>query len=367
MGRQFFKLLSFLFVLTSFVSCKNNDTFVIKGKIRCLPMPRAYLTCISPLTGVKDTLAQSEIYGGEFVFRGRVESPSMCQIEIGNREIDLMVENTKIEVSGSLMIPDQIQVTGCSSNDDWNRILRFERRYEAQRRKSWLKIVNTDVYDEIEKLESEYYQVFDSLYFMLRSEVANNPTSFGCTYYVYYAYVNQLFGLNKIVQCLNMLDEESVGESEYYKYLKDEMALYSGLEVNKTAPQFSIVSTDGDTLTLDHYYNKNLFLFFTASWCDSCETFARELDDVHRRFKSPGFEVLAISLDKTQEGLDDLVERSCGWQIACDFQYWESQITKRYGVQKIPYGVLIDSKQRICAVNPSIQALSYKLRILQNE
>mgnify|MGYP003300152206 CR=1 FL=1 len=171
----------------------------------------------------------------------------------------------------------------------------------------------------------------------------------------------------KIVQCLNMLDEESVGESEYYKYLKDEMALYSGLETNKAAPQFSVVTTDGDTLSLDHYYNKNLYLFFTASWCDSCETFARELDEVHRRFKSPGFEVLAISLDKTQEGLDDLVERSCGWQIACDFQYWESQITKRYGVQKIPYGVLIDNKQRICAVNPSIQALSYKLRILQNE
>ncbi len=330
-------------------------------------MPRAYLTYISPLTGVKDTIAQSEIYGGEFVFRGRVDNPSMCQIEIGNRHINLMVENTEIEVNGTLMIPDQIQVTGSMSNDDWTRILRFERRYEAQRRKHWLKIVNTDVFDEIEKLETEYYQAFDSLYYMLKSEVANNPTSFGCTYYVYYAYVNQLFSLNKIVQCLNMLDEPSVGCSEYYRYLKDEMALYSGLEINKHAPNFNVVTSEGDTLTLDHYYNKNLFLFFTSSWCDSCDSYARELDEVHRRFKSPGFEVLAISLDKTQEGLDDLVEKSCDWPIACDFQYWESRITKRYGVQKIPYGVLIDDKQRVSAINPSIQALSYKLRILQNE
>ena len=367
MGRRIIKFFSFLLILTSLVSCKNKESFVIKGKIRCLPMPRAYLTYISPLTGIKDTIAQSEISGGEFIFRGRVDNPSMCQIEIGKRSIYLMVENTDIEVHGTLMIPDQIQITGSSSNDDWTRILRFERRYEAKRRKNWMKIVNTDVFDEIEKLETEYYQTFDSLYYVLKSEVANRPTSFGCTYYVYYAYVNQLFSLNKIVQCLNMLDEESVGDSEYYKYLKDEMMLYSGLEVNKPAPQFSVVTMEGDTLTLDHYYNKNLFLFFTSSWCDSCESYARELDEVHHRFKSPGFEVLEISLDKTQEELNDLAEKSCGWPIACDFMYWESQITKRYGVHKIPYGVLIDGKQRISSVNPSIQALSYKLRILQNE
>ncbi|MBO7627926.1 MAG: hypothetical protein J6S93_10270, partial [Paludibacteraceae bacterium] len=60
---------------------------MIKGKIRCLPMPRAYLTYISPLTGIKDTIAQSEISGGEFIFRGRVDNPSMCQIEIGKRSI----------------------------------------------------------------------------------------------------------------------------------------------------------------------------------------------------------------------------------------------------------------------------------------
>lgn len=367
MGRQIIKFLSFLLILASLSSCKGNDYFEIKGKVRCLPMPRAYLTHTSPLTGVKDTIAQSEIFGGEFIFRGKVDNPTMCQIEIGNRSINLMVENTNIEVNGTLMIPDQIEVTGSSSNDDWSRLLRFERRYEAQRRKNWLKIVNTDVYDEIEKLETDYYQAFDSLYYKLKSEVANNPTSFGCTYYIYYAYVNQLFGLNKIVQCLNMLDESSVGSSEYYKYLKDEMALYSGLETNKPAPQFTVVSTDGDTLTLDHYYNKKLFLYFTASWCDSCESYARELDEVHRRFKSPGFEILAISLDNTQEGLNDLVEKSCGWPIACDFLYWESQITKRYGVQKIPYGVLIDDKQRISAINPPILGLSYKLRVLQNE
>ncbi len=330
-------------------------------------MPRAYLTYISPLTGIKDTIAQSEIYGGEFVFKGEVENPSMCQIEIGNRHIDLMVENTNIEVVGTLMIPDQIQIVGSSSNDDWSRILKFERRYEAQRRQNWLKIVNTDVFDELERLESEYYQAFDSLYYKLKSEVAYNPTSFGCAYYIYYAYVNQLFSLDKIVQCLNMLDEQSVGKSEYYRYLKDEMALYSGLEVNKLAPGFSVVTSEGDTLTLENYHNKKLFLYFTASWCDSCDSYARELDEVHRRFKSPGFEVLAISLDKTLDGFDDLVEKSCGWPIACDFMYWESPITKRYGVQKIPYGVLIDDKQRISAINPSIQALSYKLRILQNE
>ncbi|MBO7442541.1 MAG: DUF4369 domain-containing protein, partial [Paludibacteraceae bacterium] len=89
-------------------------------------MPRAYLTYISPLTGIKDTIAQSEISGGEFIFRGRVDNPSMCQIEIGKRSIYLMVENTDIEVHGTLMIPDQIQITGSSSNDDWTRILRFE-------------------------------------------------------------------------------------------------------------------------------------------------------------------------------------------------------------------------------------------------
>lgn len=356
---RLFLILTFAYAMTS---CTGKDSFVIKGNIRSLPTPRAYLTRVSPLTGEKDTLDASDIHNGSFSFKGRVEFPSMCKIEFGNRSIDVMVENSTIEISGTIMIPDQIKIVGSKANDDWTRLLKFERRFEARRREKWLDIIKSENNEDVEKLEQEYYYGFDSLLYRLKSEIAYNPMSHGCAYYIYYAYVNQLFGLDKLSQCMCMLDYESVCKSEYYRYMRDEVALYSGLQLNTKAPEFSLTRSNSDYISLESFYNRAFYIYFSASWCDSCATYEKSIEEIYKKFHPFGFDVLLVSLDKEKDDLKELAQRHPEWIVASDFLYWESPVTKRYGVQSIPYGVLVDDKQNVCAVNPSIHTLGYKLR-----
>lgn len=360
--KPFFRLFLFFMLAYTMMSCTGKESFLIKGNLRSLPTPRAYLTYVSPLTGVKDTISQCDIHNGAFSFKGHVDFPSMCKIEIGNRSVDLMVENSKIEISGTLMIPDQIKITGSKSHDDWNRMIKFERRFEARRREKWLEIIKSENTEDVEKLEREYYSGFDSLLYRLKSEIAYNPMSHGCAYYIYYAYVNQLFGLDKLSQCMCMLEYESVCQSEYYKYMRDEVALYSGLQLNTKAPDFSLTKSNAEYVSLESFYNRAFYIYFSASWCDSCAIYEKELMDVYKKFHPFGFDVLVVSLDKDKEDFEDLTQRHPEWIVASDFLYWESPVTKKYGVQSIPYGVLVDDKQNVCAVNPSMHTLGYKLR-----
>jgi cytochrome c biogenesis protein CcmG/thiol:disulfide interchange protein DsbE len=50
---------------------------------------------------------------------------------------------------------------------------------------------------------------------------------------------------------------------------KDPRALDSPL-VGKTAPNFSLQTLDGDTVELDDYRGKPIFLNFWATWCQPC-------------------------------------------------------------------------------------------------
>lgn len=356
------RLFYFLMLACAMLSCTGKNSFLIKGNLRSLPTPKAYLTFVSPLTGIKDTLCQSEIHNGAFTFKGSVDFPSMCSIEIGNRSVDLMVENSRIEVNGTLMIPDQIKITGSKSHDDWSRMLKYERRFESQRREKWLEIIKSDYSEDVSKLEQEYYVGFDSLLFRLKSEIAYDPMSHGCAYYIYYAYVNQLFGLDKLSQCMCMLEYESVCNSEYYRYMRDEVALYSGLMLNTKAPEFSLPKSNSGYVSLESFYNRAFYIYFSASWCESCRDYEDALESVYKNFHPFGFDVLLVSLDNDKEKFEELVKRHPDWIVASDFLYWESPVTKHYGVQSIPYGVLVDDKQNVSAVNPSIHTLGYKLR-----
>ncbi len=109
---------------------------------------------------------------------------------------------------------------------------------------------------------------------------------------------------------------------------------------------------------LAQYKGKVLLVDFWATWCGPC---VRELPGVlasHKKYGAQGFEVLAVSLDSDKKSLTDFVAaQKMPWPQLFDGKEWQTKAVKDYGVQGIPFTLLIGKDGRIAAINPRGEAL----------
>ncbi len=82
-------------------------------------------------------------------------------------------------------------------------------------------------------------------------------------------------------------------------------------KVPKTAPDFSLTTLDGQTITRDGLKGKVVLLDFWATWCPPCRAAIPHLIELYQEYKDEGLVVVGISLDKgDQKDVVDFVERN---------------------------------------------------------
>jgi cytochrome c biogenesis protein CcmG, thiol:disulfide interchange protein DsbE len=69
----------------------------------------------------------------------------------------------------------------------------------------------------------------------------------------------------------------------------------------KAAPDFTLPSIDGQQVSLQQYRGKVVFLNFWATWCIPCREEMPGLEQLHQKYQSEGFVVLAIDLKESAE------------------------------------------------------------------
>ncbi len=75
------------------------------------------------------------------------------------------------------------------------------------------------------------------------------------------------------------------------------------------APEFSVVTEDGRTLTRANFGGKVLILNFWASWCQPCREETPSMEQLHRQLKEKGVVLLGISVDKNPEKYKSFLKR----------------------------------------------------------
>ncbi len=112
-----------------------------------------------------------------------------------------------------------------------------------------------------------------------------------------------------------------------------------------TAPEFSVTTDDGKTITRDNFGGKLLVLNFWASWCPPCIAETPTLEEFARELKPEGVVVLGISND----GKEKLYHRFIQ-QFGITFETaWdpESNISASYGTFLQPETYLIDRHGKV--------------------
>ena len=117
------------------------------------------------------------------------------------------------------------------------------------------------------------------------------------------------------------------------------------------APDFTLVSLEGDWVTLSNLRGKVILLNFWATWCYPCKMEIPDLNKLQEKYQDKGFEVVGITLTSgAPEQISKFAEDwGMNYKILTDIEGNETEIvTNTYGqatgapISGVPTSFIID-------------------------
>jgi peroxiredoxin len=132
--------------------------------------------------------------------------------------------------------------------------------------------------------------------------------------------------------------------------------------IGKQAPEISLPDTEGKVVSLSSFRGKYVLVDFWASWCRPCRMENPNVVNAYNQFKEKNFTVLGVSLDQNIDAWKKaIVDDNLNWTHISDLRYWQSEVVPVYGIQGIPFNVLVDPRGNVVAENLRGSALEEKL------
>ena len=110
------------------------------------------------------------------------------------------------------------------------------------------------------------------------------------------------------------------------------------------APAF-VLPGDNKSINLEKLKGKVVYLDFWASWCDPCRKSFVWMNDMHSRYDSKKFTIIAVNLDASKKDAIKFLEKvPANFDIAYDP---EGSVATKYNLKAMPTSYLIDKKGQL--------------------
>ena len=135
----------------------------------------------------------------------------------------------------------------------------------------------------------------------------------------------------------------------------------------KPFPEMILVDSLKKSLKLADLKGKVVLIDVWASWCKPCRAEMPELIALYKKYKNKGFVVIAVSLDDNKEDwLKAIRDDSLPWMHFCELvDVDHNNFRKKWGINSIPYNLLIDKNGILVDKAVSMDTLERDLLNLQ--
>ena len=120
------------------------------------------------------------------------------------------------------------------------------------------------------------------------------------------------------------------------------------------APEFSVRTLQGETVSLSGLTGKFIVLDFWATWCPPCRASVGELKELTRKYPRDRVVLISVSADKEEDKWRDFVaKKEMDWH---QYRDPEGSIQRTFGIHAFPTYIVIDPqgivRQKIVGENP---------------
>lgn len=155
---------------------------------------------------------------------------------------------------------------------------------------------------------------------------------------------------------------DSIKKTYYGKKLARLVEIARKTDIGQPAPDFSLPDPKGDQVKLSSYKGKYVLVDFWASWFGTSRAENINVLRAYQSFHEKGFEILGVSLDQDRSRWFEAVHADkLIWTQVCDLKGWDSEPARIYGVNGLPFNLLLDPSGKIIAKGLYGEALFQKL------